>query len=108
MSLTSLTSGLPLPHNGVVSEADASTDRTAARPKILVIDDTPANIRLMAAALEPIGFNVIGADSGEQGLELVRSEQPDLLLLDLMMPGMDGYEVCRLRADPATTSCRSS
>jgi class 3 adenylate cyclase/CheY-like chemotaxis protein len=58
----------------------------------------------MAAVLEPLGYRVLGAESGAEALKLVRSEQPDLILLDLMMPGMDGYEVCRqLRADPATS-----
>ncbi len=58
----------------------------------------------MAAVLEPSGYRVLTAGSGREALEIVRREQPDLILLDLMMPGMNGYEVCRqLRADPATS-----
>jgi class 3 adenylate cyclase/CheY-like chemotaxis protein len=73
------------------------------QPKILVVDDTPANVRLMIAALEPLGYRVLSAASGQQALDLVEREVPDLILLDLMMPGMNGYEVCtRLRAEPAT------
>src|SRR5438270_14035008 len=96
-------------HNGVAPaggrfEAPVSIDPASPQPKILVVDDTPANIRVMTAVLEPMGYRVLGAGSGPEALELVRRERPDLILLDLMMPGMDGYEVCRqLRADPATS-----
>jgi len=71
--------------------------------KILVVDDTPANIKLLEAVLQPRGYDVLTAQSGEQALETVATEQPDLVLLDIVMPGIDGYEVCRrLRADPST------
>lgn len=73
------------------------------QPKILVVDDTPHNIRLLEAVLAPRGYSVIPATSGAEALSLVSSQRPDLILLDILMPGMDGYEVCRrLRADPAT------
>jgi adenylate cyclase len=73
-------------------------------PTILVVDDTPTNIRVMVAVLEPSGYRVLTAASGPDALEIVGRDQPDLILLDLMMPGMNGYEVCRrLRADPATS-----
>ena len=73
------------------------------QPKILVVDDTPANIKLLDAVLAPRGYTVVTAASGGEALEKVASERPDLILLDILMPGMDGYEVCqRLRADPAT------
>jgi class 3 adenylate cyclase len=71
--------------------------------KILVVDDTPHNIRLLEAILIPRGYNVVSATSGAAALEAVAREQPDIVLLDILMPGMDGHEVCRrLRADPAT------
>src|SRR5581483_3912379 len=71
--------------------------------RILVVDDAPTNIRLLEALLVPQGYTVISATSGAQALEKVASEQPDLVLLDVVMPGMDGLEVCRrLREDPAT------
>ncbi|MGH9037424.1 MAG: response regulator [Acidimicrobiia bacterium] len=71
--------------------------------KILVVDDTPANVRLLAALLEPRGYTVMEAASGEEALSRVAEEPPDLVLLDILMPGLDGYEVCRrLRTDPAT------
>jgi adenylate cyclase len=70
--------------------------------RILVVDDTPANVRLLEAVLAPRGYEVLTAGSGPEALESVAKEGPDLVLLDIVMPGMDGYEVCRrLRATPA-------
>ena len=70
---------------------------------ILVVDDLPQNVRLLRAVLEPRGYAVAGASSGEDALARVAGGDVDLVLLDVLMPGMDGYEVCRrLRADPAT------
>lgn len=75
----------------------------AKTPAILVIDDALVNIKMLEALLKPSGYQVVSAQSGEDGLERVARFRPDLVLLDLMMPGMDGHEVCRrLRADPAT------
>ena len=75
-----------------------------ARPsRILVVDDTAQNRRLMEAVLAPLGHAVLGAASGREALDLIAAEPPDLVLLDIVMPEMDGYQVCRtLRADPAT------
>ena len=71
--------------------------------RILVVDDTPQNIRLLEAVLLPRGYEVIAASSGEEALQKVAEERPDLVLLDVLMPGLNGHEVCRrLRADPAT------
>ena len=79
---------------------------TADEPRrweILVVDDTPANLRVLEAVLEPAGHAVRFAESGARALELVAESPPDLVLLDVVMPEMDGYEVCRrLRADVAT------
>ena len=73
------------------------------KAKILVVDDVPANVRLLEAVLTPSGYDVIGAADGHRALELVESDQPDLVLLDVMMPGIDGYEVCRrIRASERT------
>jgi adenylate cyclase len=72
-------------------------------PLVLVVDDLPANLRLLDAVLGPRGFRVISAGSGQEALQSISEHQPDLVLLDIVMPGMDGYEVCRrLREDPAT------
>ena len=79
------------------------TDPTmTSRPKIVVIDDMPVNIRILNAVLAR-DFDVRCATSGAEGLALVALQQPDLVVLDVMMPEMDGYEVCRrLKADAAT------
>ena len=70
--------------------------------RILIVDDTPANIRLLEAILAPQGYDITTAGSGEEALEAVASRPPDTVLLDVMMPGMDGHEVCRrIREDPA-------
>lgn len=62
---------------------------------ILVVDDVPENVRLLEAVLAPRGYEVMPATSGEEALELLKTEQPDLVLLDVVMPGLDGYAVCR-------------
>ena len=75
----------------------------AAPAKILVVDDTPANIKLLVDVLTVKGFAVTAAISGEDALAKLALELPDLILLDIMMPGLSGYEVCqRLRANPET------
>jgi adenylate cyclase len=71
--------------------------------KILVVDDTPQNIKVLDAILSPRGYRVATARSGAEALQKVRDEAPDLVLLDIVMPGMSGYEVAQcLRGDPAT------
>ncbi len=71
--------------------------------KILVVDDLPQNVKLLADLLTVKGYTVVTAASGAEALKQVDAERPDLVLLDIMMPGMSGYEVCRaLRANPAT------
>ena len=70
---------------------------------IMVVDDTPASVRLLCGILEAHGYNIVIASSGEEALERIEAAPPDLLLLDYLMPGIDGEQVCvRLRADPRT------
>jgi len=74
---------------------------TASR--ILVVDDTPSNVKLLADVLRAKGYAVVTAASGAEALETIERDTPDLVLLDVMMPGMSGYDVCRkIRANPAT------
>lgn len=72
---------------------------------ILVIDDSPVALILIHCALTKEGYRVIVAADGSTGLSKARKHRPDLVLLDLMMPGLNGYEVCRsLRSDPETAN----
>lgn len=71
--------------------------------RVLVVDDVAANVRMLASLLKTRGFAVLTAASGREGLDKVLSEHPDLVLLDVMMPDMSGYDVCRaIRANAAT------
>src|SRR3954468_10486892 len=71
--------------------------------RVLVVDDVLPNVKLLAAKLTREYFDVITAFNGPEALERIKKEAPDIILLDVMMPGMDGFEVCaRIRSDPAT------
>src|SRR5258708_5587593 len=74
-----------------------------ATPKILVVDDQPINVQLLKRKLEREGMTVAPSYSGREALDLVKADKPDLILLDVIMPEMDGIEVCqRLQADKET------
>lgn len=71
--------------------------------KVVCVEDEPEMIDLIRLILSRRGFEVIGAEGGQQGLNTIRAELPDLVLLDLMMPEVDGWQVYQqLKADPAT------
>ena len=73
------------------------------RPRVLVVDDTERNVKLLADLLTFKGFSVITAGGGKEALEKIAAEQPDLVLLDVMMPDINGYDVCRtIRETPDT------
>jgi two-component system cell cycle response regulator DivK len=70
---------------------------------ILIVEDSELNRRLVEAVLKPHGYRLLIAMDGEQGVELARAEQPDLILMDVLLPGIDGYEATRrLRSNPDT------
>jgi putative two-component system response regulator len=70
---------------------------------VLIVDDEPTNIEILAVLLERDAYEVAFATTGEQALELVETVRPDLILLDVMLPGLNGYDVCaRLKHNPAT------
>ena len=72
-------------------------------PLILVVDDLPQNVRLLDAVLSPHGFRVATASSGKEALDVLGKKHPDLVLLDILMPGIDGIEALRrLRESPRT------
>jgi PleD family two-component response regulator len=75
----------------------------AGTPTVLIVDDTPANVGILVEYLEDRQVRVAVAQEGEEGLARAEFVQPDLILLDVMMPGMDGFETCRrLKASAAT------
>ena len=70
-------------------------------PRILVADDNAMNLDIIRTRLAAHGYEILVAVDGEEAVDVARREQPDLILLDIMMPKLDGFEVCRqLRADP--------
>jgi two-component system cell cycle response regulator DivK len=70
---------------------------------ILIVEDSEFNRRLLEAVLAPYHYRLLLAEDGESGVDLAQAEQPDLILMDVLLPGIDGYEATRhLRADPAT------
>jgi len=92
---------------GLAGETDMADTRAGetpvARSRILVVDDNPQNLELLVAYLEPTGCEVCTAGDGLGALEKVAAEDPHLILLDIMMPRMSGFEVCRkIKSDPQT------
>jgi two-component system cell cycle response regulator DivK len=70
---------------------------------ILIVEDSKLNRRLLEAVLKPHGYRLLVAEDGEAGVALAQTEKPDLILMDVLLPGIDGYEAAgRLRADPET------
>jgi two-component system, cell cycle response regulator DivK len=74
-------------------------------PRVLVVEDNPVNLELLTALLEEAGCQVLSAESAAAGLQLAAAERPVLILMDIQLPDMTGYEVTRwLKADPATAA----
>jgi adenylate cyclase len=80
------------------------SDVPAVKPTVLVVDDQPQNIRLLDAILTPRGYEVLAAASGDEALTMIAEHDVDLVLLDVVMPGMDGYQVCRRIREQADTA----
>ena len=68
---------------------------------VLVVDDNPTNLSVLVNILRDVGLRVLVATDGESALEQVAYNKPDLILLDVMMPGIDGFETCRLGSRPS-------
>jgi diguanylate cyclase (GGDEF)-like protein/PAS domain S-box-containing protein len=78
------------------------TNEEVCHGRLMVVDDTPANLDLLVSMLETLGYEIGVATTGESALEIIPRLRPDLILLDVMLPGIDGYETCRrLKADEA-------
>jgi len=93
------------PDNGGVSRqwnADATGTEAADDRFVLVVDDDAVLRRVVRAVLEADGFRVLEAHDGQQGLEIAAAERPPVVILDVMMPGLDGVEVCRRLDHKAT------
>ena len=73
--------------------------------KILIIEDDPSFSRAINHIIEKEGYDVVSASNGMTGMRMAKEENPDLLILDVMLPGLDGFEICsRLRNDPETAT----
>ncbi|MEA2764213.1 MAG: hypothetical protein QOK07_617 [Gemmatimonadaceae bacterium] len=84
---------------------DPTTQTADAPPRVLIVDDERRNAELLKVMLVPEGYVLLTATSGEDALALLADQQPDLILLDVMMPGMDGYQVAtRIKQNPATNN----
>ena len=80
-------------------------EEIAMEKKILVIEDDPATSRLVDYSLRHEGYQVFTASNGLEGIRKAHDEAPDLIILDVMLPGMDGFEIChRLRSEPDTAN----
>jgi len=82
---------------------DPTTQIGDPPPRVLIVDDERRNVELLKVMLAPEGYTILTASNGPEALGLLEDQQPDLILLDVMMPGMDGYEVAgKIKANPAT------
>jgi sigma-B regulation protein RsbU (phosphoserine phosphatase) len=86
-----------------MTEPVSMPDEAPGKETLLLVDDNPANLQVLFQLLGRLGCKLLVAKNGEAALSIVRKTRPDLILLDIMMPGIDGFEVCRrLKADPLT------
>jgi CheY-like chemotaxis protein len=98
----------PVDRSALVSRLDRYRFTTKVQHgeiRVLLVDDEPANLDLLQALLEPEGYKVLRASGGREGIDLARTDQPDLILLDLMMPDVTGFDVVEtLRTESVTRS----
>ncbi|GMR07277.1 MAG: twitching motility response regulator PilH [Gammaproteobacteria bacterium] len=74
-------------------------------PRVLIVDDSPTEIHVLKTMLEKHGFEIISAESGEDGIALAKSDKPDAILMDVVMPGLNGFQATRqLTNDPDTAN----
>ncbi|MBV9471212.1 MAG: response regulator [Abitibacteriaceae bacterium] len=88
---------------GKTSTTEGGGEHEGQGGRVLIVDDLPANVRLLAGILKVAGYEVETASSGAEALSKITAQVPDVVLLDVMMPGMDGFEVCRrIKAEAST------
>jgi two-component system, OmpR family, response regulator MprA len=80
----------------ILAAVSLATDKTERTTRVLIVDDEPRILSMMRRVLEADGYDVVMAGDGHSALDILRSQPIDLVILDVMMPGMDGFEVCRL------------
>ncbi len=86
-----------------------AAEGTGMAQRILIVDDDPSIVKIMRGYLEQAGYNVLTAADGDRALQLVRHERPDLVVLDVMLPHRDGWEITRsIRADATLAATPSS
>jgi two-component system, OmpR family, alkaline phosphatase synthesis response regulator PhoP len=89
--------------SGPQTSANANTESFLPQSTVLIVDDNPQNVELLCAFLESLPVKIITASDGIEALQKVGEHNPDLILLDIMMPHMSGFQVCqRLKSDPKT------
>ncbi len=72
-------------------------------PVVLIVDDSPTEVHVIKLALESEGYEILSAESGERGVQMARESKPDLILMDVVMPGLNGFQATRqLSKDPST------
>ncbi len=93
------------PDTGETEQASHASESVDNPERILLVDDNPTNLQVLLQTLSGRGYKLLVAKNGENALNIARKGKPALVLLDIMMPGIDGYEVCkRLKADPETSN----
>jgi DNA-binding response OmpR family regulator len=98
--LTTVVREQPLPATPAMGDRPSAT---RDRSKILIVDDEPFNVDYLEQTLADLGYDTVSASNGQEALEKVASDAPDLILLDVMMPVMDGFTICRILKDHETT-----
>ena len=89
--------------SGQQSSANANTESFLPQSTVLVVDDNPQNVELLCAFLESLPVKIVTASDGIEALQKVAEHNPDLVLLDIMMPHMSGFQACqRIKTDPKT------
>jgi CheY-like chemotaxis protein len=86
-----------------VNASDVNSDSFLPQSTVLIVDDNPQNVELLQAFLETLPVKIVTAGDGVEALEKIEQHSPDLILLDIMMPRMSGFQVCRkIKSDPKT------